>query len=88
MGVKMQIIGSALQLEREQQTHEAKVVVSVQVTYKDVVNLVVGQIKSHQLHLRSFATVNKKMSVLNSKELRRRKSIVRRKRSAGSQNGY
>ena len=61
----MQIIDPSLQVHGEDQTHQAEVVVTVEVADEDVVYPVEVCLHPHKLHLRTFATVDQERFILN-----------------------
>ena len=78
----MKIVFPAQQMHREQQTHQAQVVVSMQVADEDVVDFVNTQIKPSHLQLAPFAAIDEKMMVMNNYILRGSKPSVCRQRAA------
>jgi hypothetical protein len=58
--------------------HQAEVMITVQMAYEDIVDPVKIGLKPHELHLGPFATIDKKMSVLNFDQLGGWKSSVSR----------
>ena len=69
----------------KEQPGQAKVVVAMQVTYKNMIDFVIGQLKSHELHLSPFTTVDKKMVILYFYPVRRRKTPVSGESGAGAE---
>jgi hypothetical protein len=84
MTIDVQFVGTSLQMHGKDQTKKSKVMVAVKVTDKDVIDAMQVGLKFHQLHLRSFAAIDKKASALNFNQLCRGKPAVCRHRTAGS----
>ena len=76
---------SLLQVHREEQPRQTKVVVAVQMTYENMVELVIGKLKSHDLHLRPFPAVDEKVLVLYFYPVCRRKPSVSGEGGAGAE---
>ena len=60
MTVKMEVIYPALQVHGENQTHQTQIMVTMEMTDKDVVYPMEVCLHSHELHLRAFSTVDQK----------------------------
>jgi len=84
----MQLMFPPQQVHGKQQAHQTKVMITVQVTDKNVIDAMVGDLVTHELHLRPFTTINEDVPVLYVEILRRRKSAVGRKCSTGAEDGY
>jgi len=54
----MQIIASLVKVHGEQQWHQTKVMVSVQMTNEDVIDLMYRDLKLSQLHLRTLTAID------------------------------
>ena len=65
----MQFIGSALKVHGEDESHQAEVMVTMQVTDKNVIDTMEVCLKTHELHLGSFAAINKENTILNFDQL-------------------
>src|SRR5882762_8823870 len=81
----MQIVFSMLQVHGEEQSRQPKVVIAMQVTYKNMVDLMVGKLKSHELHLSPFTAVDQKVAVLYFYPMCRRKTSVSGEGGAGTE---
>jgi hypothetical protein len=68
--VKMKVICSAQQVHGKDQSHQPQVMVAMQMTYKNMIDPVQVRLETHELYLRAFATIDKKMSVLDLHQLR------------------
>jgi hypothetical protein len=66
----MKIINSSLEVHGKDEPHQAEIMIAVQVTYENMVDTVKIDLQAHELHLRSFTAVNKKMPVLYFHQLR------------------
>jgi hypothetical protein len=62
--IKMQVVNSSLKVHSKDQSHKAQVMVTMQMSYKDVVDAMKISLQTHELHLRSFATIDKKGAIL------------------------
>jgi hypothetical protein len=69
-------------MHSEDQPHDAKVVIAMQVADKNVIDAKKIGLKFHQLHLCSFTTIHKKMPVLYFNQLSGRESSVSWQRTA------
>ena len=76
VAVQMQVVGAAQQMHGEDQAHQSKVVIAVQMCDEDMVYAMHVRLIAHQLHLRAFATIDEKITVLNLDQLRRGESSV------------
>ena len=65
----MQFIGSALKVHGEDESHQAKVMITVQVTDENVIDAMEVYLKTHELHLGTFAAINEKNTILNFDQL-------------------
>jgi hypothetical protein len=64
VAVNVQVVHPTLQVHGKDQSHQPEVMVAVQVADKDMVDPMKICLQSHQLHLSSLATINKKMTAL------------------------
>jgi hypothetical protein len=87
MAVQVQIVRSSQQVHRKDQPHQSQIVISVKVGDKDVIDPVKVRLKTHELHLRALPTVNKKVTVFDFDQLRRRISSVRRQSATRTEYG-
>lgn len=87
MRVDMKIILAVVEMHCEQQSHQAKVMIAVKVTYKDMTNAMDVDIRLSNLKLRTFAAIDQEMTILNVEILGRSKPAVSRNGSAGSKYG-
>jgi hypothetical protein len=60
----MQVVNSSLKVHGKDQSHKAQIMVTMQMTYKDVVNAMKISLQTHKLHLRSLTTIDKKGAIL------------------------
>jgi hypothetical protein len=74
--INVQVIRSPLQVKREDKAHQAEVMISMQVADKNMIDAMKVGLHPHQLHLRSFSTVNKERSILNLYVLSSRMSPI------------
>src|SRR5690606_36417904 len=88
MTVTVQIVHASLQVHREDQAHQAQVMIAVQVTDKNMIDAVEVYLKAHQLQLSSFAAIDHKEFVLDLNELSRGMPSVGGECSAGTQDCY
>lgn len=70
MAVQVQIVDSSLKVHREDQAHQAKVMISVQVTDENMIEPMKVYSLAHQLHLCGLTTIHKERSALHFNELR------------------
>jgi len=70
MTVQVQIVDSSLKVHREDQAHQAKIVIAVQVTDENMIEPVKIYSLTHQLHLCGFTAIHKKRPALHFNELR------------------
>jgi hypothetical protein len=61
--------------------------VSMKVTDQNMVDTMEVGLKFHELHLRSFATINQEIAVLDLDKLRGGEPAIRRQRATGTQYG-
>src|SRR5687768_14178747 len=80
--VKVKVVCATHQMHSEDQTHQAKVMIAVQVRDENMVDAMKVRLKAHKLHLRSFPAIHQKETILNFHELRGRKSPISRQRTA------
>jgi hypothetical protein len=59
----------------------------MQVSYENMIELVIGKLKSHDLHLSPFTTIDKKVVVLYFYPVCGRKTSVSGEGGAGAENG-
>jgi len=85
--VQVQIVGAAIQVHGEQQSHQPQIMIAMQVRDEDVADAVQVGLNFHQLHLRALATVDQKVSALDFDELRRWVATIGRHRTAGTEYG-
>jgi len=81
----MQIVHPVLQVHGEEQSRQAQIVIAVQVTYKNMIDPVVGKLKSHELHLSPFTAVDEKVAILDLHPMRGRKTPVGGEGGAGAE---
>jgi len=60
----MQVVNSSLKMHGKDQSHKSKVMIPMQMTYKDVIDAVKISLQTHKLHLSSFTAVNQKGAIL------------------------
>ena len=85
VAVYMELVCPALKMHREDQSHQAQVMITVEVTDEDAVDAVEIDLKMHELHLHTFAAVHQEILILNFNELGRGEPPVRRQCTAGTQ---
>ena len=78
MAVEMQIVCPSEEMHCKDKPHQAQVMITVQMTYKNIVDPVKIGLKPHELHLSAFATIDQEMPVLHFDQLGRWKSAVSR----------
>jgi hypothetical protein len=61
--------------------------VAMQMTDKNMIDFVIGELESHELHLSTFPAINEKVMILDDYELGRRKPTVSGKRTTGTKDG-
>ena len=76
MTVQMQVIYPSLEMHRKNQSHQSQVVITVQVADENMIDSVEIGLQTHELHLRSFTTVNQEVAILYFNKLRRRMTSV------------
>lgn len=64
VAVQMQVGHPALKVHRKDQPHQAKVMITVKVTDKDMIDAVKICLHAHKLDLGCFTTVNEKSAAL------------------------
>lgn len=62
--IHVQIVSPALQMHGKYQSHQSQVMIAVKMADKDVVDPVEIYLKSHELHLRTFAAVDQEIAAL------------------------
>ena len=67
--VKVEVIGAAHQVHGENKSHQAEIVIAVEMRDKNVVDSMEVRLKTHQLHLGAFATIDKKEAIFNFDQL-------------------
>jgi hypothetical protein len=87
MRINVQVCFAMIEVHGEHKAHETQVVIAMQVAYENVTDPVKTGIGLSKLQLRTFATVDQEMTVLNIQMLCRRKASVCGYRSAGSEYG-
>ena len=70
MTVEVKIVHAALKVHGEDQSHQPKIMIAVQMADEDVVDPVKVGLELHELHLGAFAAVNHKELVLYFNQLR------------------
>ena len=85
--VHMQVRFPSLQVHGKNQSGKAQIMVSVQVTDKDVTDLVDADVVLHHLHLCTFTAIDKKVVILYGQVLAGWESSVGWQRSTGAEDG-
>lgn len=85
IAVEVQIIRTLLQVHGKEQAHQSQVMITVQVTDENMIDLMKRHLVAAQLHLHTFTAIDQKMTVLNAKVLGGRKSAMGRKSTAGTE---
>ena len=80
--IYVQVVGPALQVQRKYEAHQSEVMIAVQMANEDVIDSMKVCLHTHELHLSSFAAINKERSILNLDELSSWMSSVSRHSSA------
>ena len=76
MSIEVKVIRSPLQVHGEDEAHQPKVVVAVQVADKNMIDAVKVRLKAHELHLRGFPAVDKEIVILDLEQLRGRMPAI------------
>ncbi len=88
VAVKMKVIDSPLQVHRKKQSHEAEVVIAVQMADEDMVDPVKISLQTHELHLRAFSTIHQEIPVVHFNQLWSGMTSIRWQGTAWTKNCY
>jgi hypothetical protein len=70
MTIDVKIVCAVLQVHGKNQSHQSEVMITMQVTYENMIDPVKVYLETHELHWASFAAVNQEITILNFNQLR------------------